>query len=579
MLDQPSRYIKLMRISRYIFIGVTLSVSGCDWVDSTGNQSSVVPDIEVLFNDGSPFTVAEISEGEDILITSSSSDRDGVITTWRWSDVPTRQGILESCTELASFDVTLAATSLAQACESEGCSVSFEQREVLANDGESVTVTGALDSSSTSTVQFVATMPRLSSPVALTYELVASNSTGGRAVTEHTFCIDSVNDAPVAVNDVYTVTESGFLQPILSERSLLQNDTDDNDVRNRPLEVLPTTIEGPFMAENFELFSDGSFAYSFGGNSLANNTEDRFVYEITDGTFSAQASVIVRVVAVDDAPELISAFPPLVGIVGIDINDDFNQNILDPEGATLSFTVDADTLPPSGEITVSSTGVLSGAPAPSDIGSYSIAVQASDGTATVDFVVPLTIIGNARIESRSIPNQEVIVGDRISLLAGDFFTDPESQTISFQLEIGDSDVVDLTISDGRGLLTGFVNESGVYEITVVASDGVSLPTRETFELIALSDNEAPEFEGPNISSQTITRNQIMIPIRANFSDADGDTLTYTLQGVLPLGVSLSNTGVISGRPTVAGTFAGIRIVATDPEDEFARTNSFNLIVR
>jgi len=378
---------------------------------------------------------------------------------------------------------------------------------------------------------------------------------------------------------VYTVTEGGFLHPILSERNLLQNDTDDSDTRNQPLQVVPDALEGPFNAESFELFSDGSFAYSYGGDSLVSDIEDRFVYEITDGSFRSQATVIVRVVAVDDAPEVVQAFPQIVGIVGIELNDNFNQNVQDPEGATLSFSADANSLPPSGDVSIEAQGTLVGAPAPSDIGQYSLAVQASDGSSTLDFSVPLTVIDNARIESQSIADQEVIVGERFSVLTGDFFTDPESQSITYRLEIDDPDVVDLTISDGRGLVTGFVNQAGTYPITVVASDGVSLPTRVTFDLEALSDNEAPEFDGPNIISQTITSNQTIIPIRANFSDADNDTLSFSVQGALPRGLSLASNGVISGMPTETGTFAGIRIVATDPEGDFARTNLFSLFVR
>lgn len=567
-----------MRISKCLIVCGSLALAGCGWVDGTGNQSSVIPNIEVLFNDGTPFTVAQIEEGGELLITSSSSDREGVITTWRWSDVPTRQGNLESCANLPTFEPNLAVSSLSQACETSGCAVTFEQREVLADDGESVTVTGALDSSAATTVQFIATMPRLKAPVALTYDLVATNSAGGRATTEHTFCVNSKNDPPVAVDDIYTVTEGGFLQPILSERNLLQNDFDDEDVRNEPLRVVTSAIEGPFNADSFELFSDGSFAYSFGGTSLANDVEDRFVYEVTDGSFSAQAAVTIRVVAVDNPPELVSDFPPLVGIVGIALNDDFNQNVQDPEGATLTYTVDTSTLPPSGDVTLSAQGVLMGAPAPSDIGSFSLAVQATDGRSEFNFSVPLTIIGNAPIEARTIPDQDIFVGERFSLLTGDFFTDPESQDITYRLEVDDP-AVDLTISDGRGLVTGFVESPGTYDITVVASDGVSRPTRATFELVAESNNEAPEFDGPNLRSRTFLRNQFIIPIRPNFSDADGDTLTFSVQGDLPPGLSLSTSGVISGRPTRAGTFAGLRVVATDPTGAFARTNVFTLFIR
>ncbi len=561
-----------------VLVAVTVLVAGCGWVDGTGQQTNALPSIEVLFDDGSPFTTASLMESEAILVTSTASDRDGVITTWRWSDAPIAQGLVELCEGNTGFDTDLAADSLAAACEVEGCEVTFEQREVLGLDGETVTVSGSLDSAETSTVQFIATMPKLKSPVALVYSLSATDNLGGTTASEHTFCVNSVNEPPIAVDDVFTMLESEVLQPSASDRNLLRNDSDDEDIRNKPLQVLVNPVSAPLAASDFELFSDGSFRYAFAGSPLLNDVEDRFDYEISDGTFTVSATATIKIVAVDDPPVLVEAFPPLAGIVGIAVSDDFNQNVADPEGAILTFTVQAASLPPSGEINLTQEGVLIGTPTAQDIGSYELQVIASDGSESLSFTVPFSVIANAPVEARTIPDQVGIVGTRFNLLTGVFFTDPESQRIQYDVE-ATSAAVDLTISDGTGLITGFVREAGIFDITVIASDGVSVPTRSTFVLEVAPDNVAPVFNGPNVGSQTVRFNTPIAVIRSNFSDPDGDQLTYTMVGDLPPGVNLSPLGVITGRPTRRGNYLALRIQATDPDGLFARTNAFSLFVR
>ena len=566
-------------------LAATLLLAGCGWVDDAGSSSSSSggPSIEVQFDDDLPFTVAAVDEQEPLLVTSTTSDRDGVISTFRWSPDPIAQGtnndLLASCRAEPDFPADLAVGSLADACTVEGCQVTFEQREVVSDDGETVTVAGALDSSNTSTVQFIATMPALRAPVALTYSLTASNSQGGINFSEHTFCINSVNDAPVALDDVFTISESEILQPAISDRHLLSNDSDDDDIRNQPLRVLTTPAQRPFAASSFELFEDGTFRYEFAGSTLTEDFEDRFVYEITDGIFSTTATATIRIVAVDDVPVLSDDFPQIIGIVGVGISDDFNQNVTDPEGATLSFSADDASLPPSGEVELSSDGILSGVPAEEDIGNYALEAQVSDGLNTFNFDVPLTIIANAPVEARSIPDQEAMVDERFSLLADVFFTDPESQSIEYGIVVDDEDIVDLTINEDTGLITGFISEAGVFDVSIIASDGVSQPTRASFDIDVLSANEAPEFDGPDIDSVVLLRNQTITPIDVNFSDPDGDDLTYSLLGDLPDGLRLSAQGVISGRPTVQGNFLGIRVIAEDREGLSGRSNLFSLFVR
>ncbi len=557
---------------------LALSAAGCGWVDGTGQQTNALPTVEVLFDDGSPFTVAAVAESDSILITSTASDRDGVISTWRWSPSPIQQGALAQCQNQVGFDAQLSVDSLAEACADGACALTFEQVASVGTDGQTVTVAGSLESSVSRTTQFVATMPELKAPVGVTYRLTASDNLGGLAVSEHTFCIQSVNEPPVARDDVFTLLETDVLNPAGSSRHLLSNDSDDNDVRNQPLEVITTPVSAPFAASDFELFSDGTFRYEFGGSALLNDVEDRFIYAVTDGTFSVNATVTVRIVAVDEPPVLVAPFPPLVGIVGVELNDDFNQNVQDPKGATLTYSALTASLPPSGDVTVTQDGILEGIPTPEDIGRYSLAVRADDGTEALDFTVPFSVIANAPIEARAIPDQEVEVNERFALASARYFTDPESQTIRYSVSSDDDDV-SLTVGELSGVITGFVSAAGTYEITVTASDGVSTPIQASFNLDATSLNTAPEFDGPAISSRTLRVNQTMTPITANFSDPEDDDLTYTVQGSLPDGLSLSAQGVISGRPTEQESAVGIRIVATDPEGLFARSNTFSLFVR
>lgn len=93
-------------------------------------------------------------------------------------------------------------------------------------------------------------------------------------------------------------------------------------------------------------------------------------------------------------------------------------------------------------------------------------------------------------------------------------------------------------------------------------------------------NQAPVFIGPSIPAINLVLDVTMSPrdFSVLFDDADDDTLTFTASGSLPTGVTLSSAGILSGTPTVAGTFSSISISATDPSSEIATSNTFSIIV-
>ena len=94
---------------------------------------------------------------------------------------------------------------------------------------------------------------------------------------------------------------------------------------------------------------------------------------------------------------------------------------------------------------------------------------------------------------------------------------------------------------------------------------------------ATDDNVAPE-AGTLVDAVIEETDDVLIDISAAFSDADGDTLSFTASG-LPEGVSISSAGLISGiAPEVAAdTDYAVTVTATDPEG-LSDSSTFTLTV-
>ena len=86
--------------------------------------------------------------------------------------------------------------------------------------------------------------------------------------------VSSVNDAPVAVNDTYVISEDNTLS--IGAPGVLAND---NDVEGDPLTAV--LISGPSHASSFTLNPDGSFSYAPNPNFSGTDT---FTYKANDGT-------------------------------------------------------------------------------------------------------------------------------------------------------------------------------------------------------------------------------------------------------------------------------------------------------
>ncbi len=124
---------------------------------------------------------------------------------------------------------------------------------------------------------------------AFTY--TASDGTDVSAVATVTLTIAGANDAPVAVDDAYTVEHDTELVVTAAE-GVLANDTDaDSD-------TLTATLASEPEHGTLELGGDGSFSYTpDSGFSGA----DTFTYTVSDGTVTSSATTVTLTVAEGDS--------------------------------------------------------------------------------------------------------------------------------------------------------------------------------------------------------------------------------------------------------------------------------------
>ena len=169
---------------------------------------------------------------------------------------------------------------------------------------------------------------------------LTANDGGCGSTVDSSFLVTVVaqNDAPIGVADSIQVDEGGTVTTTTANAtSVLSNDT---DMENDPLTA--TLITTPLYHQgSFSLQSSGTFTYIHDGSETAT---DSFVYQVSDGLSSVQATATITINRINDCPTVIAP------ITDITVNEDAASSVIDvaavfsdedllPSPDTLSYTV------------------------------------------------------------------------------------------------------------------------------------------------------------------------------------------------------------------------------------------------
>ncbi|MFK7858755.1 MAG: putative Ig domain-containing protein [Granulosicoccus sp.] len=454
-----------------------LIVGGCDWVDSGGSsQAAPVVITEILLDDVPIGEGAPVNEQSIARITARHSSA-GLERTYAWSEMPLEQGNLPECAEKNGFNTELAARTLAQACTSPSdCSLGFIKREPV--PGEQTDIEPDVDPATqelTRDTEFDLRIPTLQASIGVRYALVEEDSSGNVFNSEYSFCLIAINEAPDANDDTFSTLEGTVLNVTLTTVNLLTNDSDDIDVSNADLSIVPEPLVAPEHAAFFELGNDGSFTYESSLVDLREDQLDGFEYELTDGVFTSTARVTIRVAATNEAPRILDPIAPLSAVEDDPFSVDLAPNFRDPEGGNLTFTLSPlAPLATGSGLMLSRAGVLSGTPTTADVGEYELILRVSDGGRVTD--APFTLVVAATSNRAPVfvagSIEEEVEGPRMVIMRiTPRFSDPDGDRLTYSMA-GDGTLPDgLSINRSTGIISGRPRVIGIYEdLRVRATD-------------------------------------------------------------------------------------------------------------
>jgi len=382
------------------------------------------------------------------------------------------------------------------------------------------------------------------------FSYLVSDGSSNSEVATVTISVNPINDAPLAVNDEYSVDED---QPLtVAGPGVLGNDS---DIDNAGLTA--TLVQGPLHG-TVTLNADGSFVYTPAADFSG---VDGFSYTSGDGSLSSDvATVTINVAPINDAP--------------VAVNDEYNTsedtelvieapgvmlNDLDPDSAELSVQIVNP--PQNGTVTLGADGRVVYMPNANFSGLDGFSYTVSDGTLTSDVAtvtINVTPVNDAPIgvaDSYTVVEDGSLDATAGSVLDND--TDVDSTELSATLGTGPTNGTVTLNADGTFLYTPNANFSGEDTFTYIVSDGELAGSETTVTISVTPVNDAPiaindEYQAIEDTPLEITTGGIL----ANDSDPEGDSLTAQIVSEPQHGtVTLNADGTFSYTPNA--DFSGV----------------------
>ena len=393
----------------------------------------------------------------------------------------------------------------------------------------------------------------------------ATDSTGAFSTQSFTITVTNTNDAPTFTSTPPTTVN----QDALYSYTITTNDVDVGDSTTLTVKTKPTWLS---------LNSETNILSGTPTNDNVGIHDIELV--ITDSNnVSTSQTYRLTVLNVNDPPVFTST--AITSILEDELYNytvtarDPDHNHAPPESYTLTattkpswltFTTTSTTLVPGDTNT---TGILSGTPTNSDVGTHSVVITATDsnsGTTTQSFTITVTNVNDAPTFT-STPttsvNEDTLYS--YSFTASDI---DSGDTITFTIPVKPSW---LSLNTATNTLSGTPTNSNVgnHNVVISATDISNVTINQSFTISVSNVNDAPTFTSTEIKSAT---QGTLYTYTVTTSDDDiGDVVT--LSGTtIPSWLSFDvDTGILTGTP--GNSDVGSHTVSIAAQDLNGGTNN------
>lgn len=414
------------------------------------------------------------------------------------------------------------------------------------------------DGTATAGSDYVATSGTLVIPAGTTTSNISVGVTGDTAIeSDETFTVtlSSPANATIATGlGTYTIVNDDVMPPVANAVSAtVAYGSSANPITLNITGGVPTSVAvGTAAAHGTAIASGTSITYT---PTAGYAGPDSFTYTATNaGGTSAPATVTITV----SAPTI--TLSP-ASLPSVNAGTAYNQTITASGGTpNYSYALTAGSLPVG--LTFSSGGVLSGTP--TAVGVFNFTVTATDSNSfTASHPYTLTVGAPTLTMTPAAGNLSMPYGQATTI---NFVAGGGTPTYSFSLTVG-SLPVGVSLSSA-GVLSGTPTVPGNYSLTVRATDsstGTGAPFR-------IDQNYTIVVAVPSIVVDPATLPDGVVGASYNQTiSASGGVAPYSfslLSGGLPIGMSFSSAGVLSGVPRGDGNFS-LTIRATDANGQNA----------
>lgn len=300
------------------------------------------------------------------------------------------------------------------------------------------------------------------------------------------------------------------------------------------------------------------------------------VINVSDGSASAALPAFsITVTAALNAPPTINGTPSTRITAGSAYR--FAPQASDPDGNSLVFSI--QNMPAWASFS-SATGELTGTPGSGHVGPYpNIVISVSDGNATASlaaFALQVEAPPNRAPTISGSPATRLAAGDAYSFSPQ--AADADGNALSFSIQ---NRPAWASFNPATGALTGTPSreQAGTSaNIVISVNDGTASASLPSFSItVDAPANRAPTLGGTPGTSVDSGSTYSFTP---SASDADSDSLTFSVQGLPGWASFNASTGRISGQPGAAdaGTYTGIVITVRDGSAS-ASLPAFSITVR